>query len=107
MKKSKAGHPKNFDTQFTGEKSPHSIYCTDKEMKLLKFVLEQKRALNILTAYEPFEGNQLKYIGTQEEWDDDYRYLQLVNLLKIDNDPDYAPLKEQEISIIVAKCVKG
>lgn len=101
-----AGRKENFDTQFVGEKKPHSIYCTSLEVDDIKFFVLQKRALTVLLNYEPVAGNPNKYNGDSASWDRDFEFLQHLNLSKL-SDPEYQKSQKVEIEKILNRCLKG
>lgn len=104
-KREGAGRKENWETQFTGTKKPHSIYCTDTEIDDIKFFLLQRRAIKIFMEYEPVNGNNLKYDGDKKSWESDFEFLQNLNLWNI-VDPDYRKSQKAKIDEILKKCLK-
>lgn len=100
-----AGRKESWDTQFVGDKKPHSIYCSALEVDYIKFFLLQRRALSILLEYEPVAGNFYKYNGDQKSWDRDFDFLQNLNLWKL-SDPEYQKSQKTEIEKILNRCLK-
>ena len=100
-----AGRKESWDTQFVGEKKPHSIYCTSLEADYIKFFILQKRALTVLMNYEPVADNPNKYNGDQKSWDRDFDFLQNLNLWKL-SDPEYQKSQKTEIEKILNRCLK-
>lgn len=100
-----AGRKESWDTQFVGDKKPHSIYCSALEVDYIKFFLLQRRALSILLGYEPVAGNFYKYNGDQKSWDRDFDFLQNLNLWKL-SDPEYQKSQKTEIEKILNRCLK-
>ena len=100
-----SGRKESWDTQFIGEKKPHSIYCTDLEIDYIKFFILQKRALTILLNYEPVAGNKNKYNGDKNSWDNDFVFLQGMNLWEL-SDPEYRQSQKVEIQKILNRCLK-
>ena len=100
-----AGRKESWDTQFVGDKKPHSIYCSALEVDYIKFFLLQRRVLSILLEYEPVAGNFYKYNGDQKSWDRDFDFLQNLNLWKL-SDPEYQKSQKTEIEKILNRCLK-
>ena len=100
-----AGRKESWDTQFVGEKKPHSIYCTSPEVDYIKFFILQKRALTVLLEYEPGAGTPNKYNGDSASWNRDFEFLQHLNLWKL-SDPNYQESQKVEIQKILNRCLK-
>ena len=95
----------SWDTQFVGEKKPHSIYCKRLEDDYIKFFILQKRALTALQKNEQGAGTPNKYNGDNASWNRDFEFLQHLNLWKL-SDPNYQESQKVEIQKILNRCLK-